>query len=148
MKAGLYQKDFYAWTVENAQLLRAHQFSDLDIEHIAEELISMGRSEQREFISRLAILLAHLLKWEHQANLRSKSWQFTIKEQRRAIARCLHDSPSLKNEINKKLADAYEDAILLVCKDTGLEESLFPKKSPYSFNEIMDAEFYPDGTGI
>lgn len=144
MRASLYQRDFYAWAMENAHRLQTHQFSDIDFENIAEELISMGRSEQREFISRLAVLLTYLLKWHHQANLRSKSWQITIKEQRRAIARCLHDSPSLKNNIKTKLKEAYEDAVLLACKDTGLDEEFFPHKSPYTFELVMDNDFFPD----
>jgi hypothetical protein len=144
MKANLYQRDFHEWAIQNAHLLQAHRFADIDIEHIAEELMSMGRSEQREFLSRLAILLAHLLKWQHQANLRSRSWQLTIKEQRRALARCLHDSPSLKKEIKQTLTEAYEDAVLLACKDTGLEEDFFSPKIPYSFAQIMDVDFFPE----
>ncbi|CAN5364098.1 DUF29 domain-containing protein [soil metagenome] len=145
MKTDLYKKDFYAWTMKNANLLSNHRFADIDVEHIVEELISMGRSEQREFVARLAILIAHLLKWQCQANFQSKSWQFTIKEQRRALLRFLKDSPSLKNhDLHDKLVDAYKDAILLVCKDTGLDEDLFPEILPYTFDQLMDTIFYPE----
>ena len=78
-----YEEDFYAWTMEQAQLLRSGEFSELDIENIAEELETMGRSDKREIESRLTVLLAHLLKWQLQVGLRSKSWSGTIREQRR-----------------------------------------------------------------
>jgi hypothetical protein len=69
-----YNKDFYAWLMKNADLLRQHKFNEVDIEHVAEELESMGKSEKRELTSRLTVLLAHLLKWKFQPALRSRSW--------------------------------------------------------------------------
>ena len=60
----IYEKDFYAWTMQNAKLLREGKFSEIDIEHIAEELECLGRREKRKLNDRLAILIAHLLKWE------------------------------------------------------------------------------------
>lgn len=61
-----YDSDVIAWAQEQINLLRSGQFSRLDIEHIAEEIEDVGKSEQRELASRMAILLAHLLKWEYQ----------------------------------------------------------------------------------
>jgi len=77
-----YNKDFYAWLMKNADLLRQHKFNEVDIEHVAEELESMGKSEKRELTSRLTVLLAHLLKWKLQLILRSRSWKNTILTQR------------------------------------------------------------------
>ena len=79
----LYEQDFYAWTLKNAALLREGPLETLDREHLAEELESMGRGEKRELMNRLVLLLAHLLKWQAQTNRRSRSWQLTLKEQRR-----------------------------------------------------------------
>lgn len=50
---------------------------------IAEEIESMGWTEKRELINRLAVLLTHLLEWQHQPERRGKSWLSTIKVQRR-----------------------------------------------------------------
>jgi hypothetical protein len=69
----LYEKDFYAWANKNAELLRTGKLSEVDAENIAEELETMGRSEKRELTNRLAVLLAHLLKWVFQPELRSNS---------------------------------------------------------------------------
>ena len=81
----LYDKDFYQWTLYNAELLRQGKITEIDIQNIAEELESMGKSQKRELISRLAVLIMHLLKWQYQPEKRSHSWIETINEQRRQI---------------------------------------------------------------
>ena len=62
-KTTLYDRDFFAWSLEQVKLLRAGKLAEADIEHIAEEIETMGRTEQRELISRLSVLLLHRLKW-------------------------------------------------------------------------------------
>jgi hypothetical protein len=62
----LYQKDYTAWTQKTAELLKTRQFSELDIEHLLEELTGMGANEYNELENRLTILIAHLLKWQFQ----------------------------------------------------------------------------------
>ena len=54
----LYDQDFYAWANEQAGLLRDGRFSEADMEHIAEEIESMGKTEKRELVSRLTLLAA------------------------------------------------------------------------------------------
>lgn len=139
----IYDKDFYSWAMENANLLRQEKFSELDIEHIAEELESMGRSDKRELASRLAILIAHLLKWQFQPTMRSTSWQLTIKAQRIGILRLLRESPSLKHQLNSIEEDAYEEAKVLAAKETGLIESTFPLGCPFTFDQCLESEFLP-----
>jgi hypothetical protein len=90
-----YEKDIVAWANEQAQLLRSGHFSQLDIEHIAEEIEDVGKSEQRELASRMAVLLAHLLKWQFQPERQSASWEKTIKAQRKEVLYALDESPSL-----------------------------------------------------
>jgi len=58
-----YETDIIAWSEEQTALLRAGRFSELDIARIAEEIEDVEKSERRELASRMAVLLAHLLKW-------------------------------------------------------------------------------------
>ena len=51
----LYDQDFFEWTVQNAELLRARRFDEIDVEHIAGEIEDRGKSEQRELESRLVL---------------------------------------------------------------------------------------------
>jgi uncharacterized damage-inducible protein DinB len=70
----LYEQDFYQWTQQMATVLRNGHFDQLDIENIAEEIESLGRSDRRELKSRLTVLLMHLLKWHCQPEQRNNSW--------------------------------------------------------------------------
>src|SRR6202044_3218211 len=110
VKSALYDQDFFAWSQEQADLLRSGKLSDADIDHIAEEIESMGRTEKRELVSRLTVLLAHLLKWTHQPDKRGPSWESTIRVQRNRLIDHLDDNPSLKPQMPQALANAYRDA--------------------------------------
>src|SRR6266478_4891956 len=89
--AAAYDEDFFAWTEEQARLLRAGEFLQLDTANIAEEIDDMGRSIRRELRSRLSVLTMHLLKWRYQPGFRSPSWSGTISEQREQIADLLEE---------------------------------------------------------
>ncbi len=140
----LYDRDFYAWAEEQAALLRAGKLAEADIAHIAEEIESMGRTEKRELISRLTVLLMHLLKWQFQPERRGRSWQSTIAIQRHALVDHLADNPSLKAMLDQALVRAYDDARLGAIGETDLPEALFPTLSPWSFEQIMRADFWPE----
>ena len=141
----LYERDFYAWAGEQAALLRAGQLSDADILNIAEEIESMGRSEKRELVSRLTVLLLHLLKWQFQPGLRGASWETTIKVQRITLADHLVDNPSLKPHLAEAVASAYRVARLEAAAETGLKPETFPASCPWSGDEILEEVFWPNG---
>jgi hypothetical protein len=147
MSNTLYDRDFFAWANEQAELLRSRRLSDADIDHIAEEIESMGRSEKRELVNRLAILLFHLLKWRFQPDRRGASWQATIRVQRRALTRHLGDNPSLKATLPEAIAEAYGDAVIEAAGETGLPETMFPGACPWGFEQFMDQAFWPDAEG-
>jgi hypothetical protein len=143
MNQATHDSDFYAWTQEQAHLLRTAQFHQIDFAHIAEELEDMGRSEKRELESRLEVLIMHLLKWQFQPNLRSRSWQLTIKEQRLRLEKLLKENPSLNSYLADSLEKNYQLAIISAERETGL--SSFPETCPYSLTEIFTPEFLPTG---
>jgi len=133
-----YESDFYAWTQEQAELLRSGRFDELDAQNILEEIESMGRSAENELESRLQVLFMHLLKWEYQPSRRGKSWQLTIEEQRRKIDRRLSKSPSLKHKLADIVEDAYGDAVIAAERETGLERSVFPTVCPWTIEEVLN----------
>ena len=138
-----YDADVIAWANEQARLLREGRFSELDIEHIAEEIEDVGKSEKRELRNRMAVLLAHLLKWEYQPELQGNSWRRTIRIQRKGIAACLKDTPSLKADLrlSEWWARVWDEGVGLAVKETGLD--YFPESCPWAFEQIMDADFWP-----
>lgn len=139
-----YENDFCAWLERNAGLLRQGRVTEIDTENIAEELETMGKSQHREMINRLKILFAHLLKWEFEADHRSKSWKRTIVEQRQQISQLLENSPSLKHGIDEKVKKAYANAVEYAALETGIPQADFPRICPYSVKQALDSDFYPD----
>ncbi len=120
MTGGNYDTDFYAWANEQAALLRAGKLGEADIANIAEEIESIGKTEKRELVNRLTVLLLHLLKWQYQPERRGSSWQTTIRVQRISLARHIKDNPSLKTTITAALDDAYTIAVIEAAGETGL----------------------------
>ena len=138
--------DFALWAAEQAALVRAGKFDRIDGENVAGELEYLGNSQQHEIESRLAILLAHLLKWEFQPEKRSNSWKATLLEQRSHIAKIIRRSPSLKNHPQTAIPAEYEIAVLSASGETGLPLSAFPETCPYSVTETLDRDFFPGVT--
>lgn len=138
-----YDQDFYAWLMRNASLLKTGKLSEIDAENIAEELESMGKRDKRQLISRLIVLLVHLLKWEFQPDHRSGSWKGSVSEQRRRIFLLLEDSPSLSHVLKDKKDYAYQAAIRQASNETGMAPDCFPEQCPYSAEQILDDAFYP-----
>ncbi len=139
-----YDQDFYVWLTHNATLLRQGKFLEIDVENIAEELEGMSRREKRALINRLAVLLTHLLKWQFQPGKRSNSWRYTIEEQRRAVLKLLKESPSLHYQLYDKLSEAYQDGIIKAAKETHLDKTAFPSVCPYTLDQTLDENFYPE----
>ena len=144
MSASLHDLDFHAWTQEQLSLIQSGRLDELDLCHLQEEIESMGASERRELGNRLAVLLAHLLKWQFQTERRGASWRLTIEEQRQRSVRVLRQNPSLKFRLDEIFQDAYADARLVSARETGLDKRVFPDKPPYSVDQVFDVEFYPD----
>jgi len=142
MNFAQYETDFYAWTQYQAELLRSKNIEQLDWTHLAEEIEDMGRSEKRQLESRLEVLIMHLLKWQFQQNLRSRSWQLTLKEQRLRLEKLLQDNPSLKYNLEDVIERIYPLAVVSAERETGL--SSFPETCPYSLTEILSFDFLPE----
>ncbi len=140
--SALYDTDFYAWANQQAALLRAGRLSDADTANIAEEIESMGRSEKRELVTRLNVLLLHLLKWRFQPERRGRSWEVSVTNTRAELADHLADNPSLKPMLPEAMAKAYSRARLTAGVETGLPESTFPIDCPWTFDEAMREDLH------
>jgi hypothetical protein len=139
----LYETDFYAWTQQQADLLRQQEWSQLDLGNLVEEIESLGKQQRQELRNRLSILIGHLLKWEYQPQRHSRSWSATIRIQRLDIADLLTDNPSLKPYLDEALERAYIKGVALAVKETNLPEQTFRVDCAYSLEDILDNNFYP-----
>lgn len=139
-----YEKDVVAWANEQAGLLRTGRFDLLDIEHIAGEIEDVGKSEQRELASRMAVLLAHLLKWLYQPERQGASWEKTIKAQRKEVQYALDESPSLMPKLTeaKWLDMVWAKAVAQAVSETGLD--CFPETCPWAIeSEVLAETWFP-----
>ncbi len=139
----LYETDFYAWTQEQAMLLRSQQWNQIDLPNLIEEIESLGKQQRQELRNRLSVLIGHLLKWEYQPQNRSRSWLATLRIQRRDTIRLLKENPSLKTYLDDALQEAYENARDLAMGETNLPEQTFPPSCLYTLTEILGDRFYP-----
>jgi len=138
-----YEDDLFAWTQEQAALLRAHAVDGIDWENLAEEIESMARRDRRKLESRLMVILLHLLKWQAQPALRGASWRKMLRTQRREIRKLLKQSPSLRREVPTLMRDAYADAVKDAIDETGLRADVFPSACPYAPDDVLDEDHLP-----
>jgi hypothetical protein len=143
-RSSLRESDFYAWSLEQAALLRAGRVEEADLAAIAEEIESMGKTEKRELVSRLTVLLLRLLKWRFQPAGRGDSWRLSIANARDEIADLIADNPSLKSLIDEVTASAYRYARRKAAIETELPEERLPERCPWRFAEATDAGFWPE----
>ncbi|MCY7331661.1 MAG: DUF29 domain-containing protein [Pseudanabaena sp. CAN_BIN31] len=134
-----YDRDFYEWVQETTAKLKAKDFDHADLENLIEEIESLGTSERREILNRLATLLEHLLKRMCIIDMPDcfDGWERTIREQRRQIKRTLKTSPSLKNYFAEIFDYAYEDALDEVRKEKGYKSVTFP--DTWQFNRDIES---------
>jgi len=140
-----YEADVVAWANEQARMIRSGRFDLLDLEHIAEEIEDVGKSEQRELASRMAVLLAHLLKWQYQPERRGTSWKNTIRAQRKEIAYGLEEAPSMRTKLVEArwLDMVWTKAVAQAGSETGLD--CFPGVCPWVIEaEVLREDWLPD----
>ncbi|MEY2341300.1 DUF29 domain-containing protein [Acidithiobacillus sp. IBUN Pt1247-S3] len=142
----LYERDYFAWTQQQATILRSGQISGVDVLHLAEEIEDLGRSEKCALASRMVVLLAHLLKWQYQLALRSKSWQRTITTQRKDVKYELAGSPSLKHSFNDPewLDIVWSKATILASEETGIDLVVFPEDLPWDVADVVWEGWMPE----
>ena len=144
---GLYDTDFYAWTQEQAALLRNRRTQALDYANLAEEVESLGKNQQHVLENRLEVVLAHLLKW-HYCPTRldaRRGWRLTIREQRRRLVRLLQQNPSLHPTVPAVIVESYPHARLMALDETEEPSTTFPETCPWTPEQVLDAEFWPEG---
>jgi hypothetical protein len=132
----LYEADETGWLEQMARLIEEGQLDQLDYKNLKGYLQDMARRDRREVLHRLTTLLAHLLKWDHQPSMRSRSWENTIRVQRHELSDLL-DSRTLRNHAADVLPQAYVRAREEAAAETGLPESRFPPDCPYALEDLF-----------
>ena len=144
----LYEDDFYAWTQEQAAVLRGLPATSnrLDAELIAEEIEDLGRSEIRTAQSLCEHIIEHLLKLEY-SGLKEPAghWRREIIEWRLQLEKTLTRSITAKLELPQRYRTAQR---LLREQEPPIPElmSRVPRECPYSLDQIVgsgDEDWFP-----
>lgn len=143
-----YDQDYFSWTQEQARFLKERRFDMLDLDHLAEEIEDMGRSQRRELSSRLAVIIGHLLKLQLQTNRtlsNEKSWRRSVVDQRHALAVHLKENPRLKDpqQLETAMLFAWVDGLRLAMRETGMDPDVFPEACPFTLDQLLDPDFWP-----
>lgn len=149
MAESLYNTDFYQWSQTQAAALRAKDWAALDLENLAEEIESLGRSDRRAIVHQLERLLLHLLKLRTQATHRPRAgrmWRSSVRQARHAIAQLIVESPSLQDYPAQQLALAYRHARQQAADQTGLPLETFPETCTWPLAQVLDEDFLPEET--
>jgi hypothetical protein len=140
----LVEGDLHAWANRQASLIRAGRLDELDLERIAGELDDVGSEIYERLEGALTVLIMHMLKWDFQPDRRSRSWEATIREQRKRIAKLLADNPSLKAKLDAAKAAGYSYGRDRASGETDIAVETFPETSPYSWHDITERAFRVD----
>ncbi|MBY0512928.1 MAG: DUF29 domain-containing protein [Gemmataceae bacterium] len=135
-----YETDETGWLEATADLIRRGRVDEVDTASLVEFLTDMATRDRREVVSRLRVLLAHLLKWHFQPTHRSNSWRSSIRNQRLELQDTL-ESRTLRNHAESVFDAAFAAARRIAADETGLAVATFPTVSPWTLDEaVTDAD--------
>ncbi len=147
MKSDLYEKDYYLWIEKTISLLENHQFSDLDLDNLIEEISDMGKSQRQSLKSYLTRLLEHLLKlvyWESELEYNQRGWKNEIRNFRLGIQQIIEDSPSLKPYLAEIFSSCYQNARKLFLDLSGMAENLVGLAPICTIEQALNEDWFPE----
>ena len=140
---GLYEKDFYSWTQQQANLLRSGKLQALDVANILEEIETLGRSERASLKSSYRLICAHLLKMKYQTAKYTRSWYNTVDRERGEVVDILAENPGLRPSREEVFAKAYGLGRRDAMRETGMPLKSFPESPPFTLAECESTAFLP-----
>lgn len=141
----LYEQDNMLWRQKMVELIESGRMNEIDKINLCVMLIEANKTDIRETLNRFEKLIGHMLKWDYQPSMRTRSWSSTIRTQRKHIRKLAAEYPSLRSRLEWYCMSAYQDARELASDETGMTLEEFPENCPYSFDEIMSKEFKYEG---
>ncbi len=124
-------------------MLRNHQFQQLDLEHLIEELEDLGKEKKNAVASLLEQVIRHLLLlqyWTKETEYNTINWQEEIYNFRTQLRRKM--TANLRNYLEEELNYIYEDALGFVKIKTA-NTVIFPSQCPYSLEQLLDRDWLP-----
>jgi hypothetical protein len=147
--AELYDEDFYAWTEQQAKALRTHFKGDnrIDVEHLAEEVEDLGKSELHAVESYIENVIEHLLKLDYSGSIEARDhWRAEVDAFRTSIERKI--TPRIRQQVETELEVLYDRARRGAARSSHrLEPDLvrrLPRYCPYDWNAIWHRDVFAE----
>jgi hypothetical protein len=140
----LYEIDENLWFEETIKLLKSNHLEELDIEHLIEELESLGRRDKAKVASLLEEVIRHLLLlqyWHEELEFNSGHWKAEIRSFRNQLKRLL--TTNLYQYLESELPSIYADALGYVIDKTEGKLNNLPPACTYSLEQLLDVNYLP-----
>jgi hypothetical protein len=142
----LYERDFYAWTQDQAARLRAMSgHNAIDVEHLAEEIADLGKRERRAFAHNLMRALQHLVQASVAvAGELETKWLDEVQDHLVHARSLLADSPVLVTKVD--VAQLWQDAVREAngkLRRYGDPEFPADRGCPFTLDDLLDTSFDP-----
>ncbi|TRV49684.1 MAG: DUF29 domain-containing protein [Microcystis panniformis Mp_MB_F_20051200_S9] len=147
MKSDLYEQDYYLWIEKTRSLLENHQFSELDLDNLIEEISDMGKSQRQSLKSYLTRLLEHLLKlvyWQSELEYNQRVRKNEIRNFRLGIQQIIEDSPSLKSYLSEIFLPCYQNTRKLFLDLSGMAENLVSLAPICTIEQALNEDCFPE----
>lgn len=142
----LYESDFVLWIDQTIKQLKQQELEQIDWEHLIEEIEDLGREQRRKVNSFLRQLLVHLLLYQYWTTEKAycgNGWKGEISHFRAELDELLL-SKTLLNYLTQEFDKIYLKARKIAINKTGLSANIFPDTCPYTVEQVLDSEFFPD----
>jgi Domain of unknown function DUF29 len=147
----LYERDFYAWTRDQAKALRRLAATrpniELDFPHLIEEVADLGVSQRDAVRSQVRRIIEHCLKLEHsQARTPRIGWHETIMHARTEIEDKI--TPTIRRGLPPRLPRLWQQArrdaaaALRLHGEHATADAL-PADCPYPLGDLLRHDWYP-----
>jgi hypothetical protein len=133
----LYETDFTAWLDTQVEALKRKDFAHLDIEHLLEEMETLGGSEKSAIESHLTIIMMHMIKQHIQSERSGKSWNDSIVNARVQIAMIIEKNPSLHSYPREVFPKCYQRALKEAARQMKVETRQISGVAPWSLSEVL-----------
>lgn len=147
----LYSKDYPLWAEINLELLKEKAYELVDWDNLLEEIEDMGKSDLRECISYLAVILEHMYKFDNFKHIAGgetagSGWRRSILNSRYRIQAMFKTYPSLKYKLPSETDKAWNFAVAnlkgwLLKNNLNPEDFDIPENCPYTYEEAMNRQF-------
>lgn len=139
----LYELDDAEWLEETVKLIKNHQFEQLDVENLIEELEDLGREKKNAVASLLEQIIRHVLLlqyWTSETEYNTVHWKEEIYTFRVQLRRKI--TTNLRNYLELELDSIYQDALGFVKIKTQNSVN-FPPECPYTLEQLLDIDWFP-----